>query len=68
MKDIINHKNKFQDYVLVSLVEEYKAMYSKSLPKLKDSGSFTVPCVIGGTHFDKALCDIGASVSLMPYS
>ena len=24
--------------------------------------------MIGGTHFDKALCDIGASVSLMPYS
>ena len=68
LKDIINHKNKLQDYGLVSLVEESKAMYSKSPPKLKDPGSFTVPCVIGGTHFDKALCDIGASVSLMPYS
>ena len=43
-------------------------MYSKSPPKLKDPGSFKVPCSIGGTHFDKALCDIGASVSLMPYS
>ena len=68
LKDIINHKNRLQDYGLVSLVEESKAMYSKSPPKLKDPGSFTVPCVIGGTHFDKALCDIGASVSLMPYS
>ena len=43
-------------------------MYCKSPPKLKDLGSFTVPCAIGGTHFDKALCDIGARVSLMPYS
>ena len=43
-------------------------MYSKSPPKLKNLGSFTVPCAIGGMHFDKALCDIGASVSLMPYS
>ena len=43
-------------------------MYSKSPPKLKDPGSFTVPCVIGGTHFDKVLCDIGARVSPMPYS
>ena len=68
LKDIINHKSKLEDYSLVSLVEESKAMYSKSPPKLKDPGSFTVPCVIGGTHFDKALCDIGASVSLMPYS
>ena len=68
LKDIISHKSKLEDYGLVSLVEESKAMYSKTPPKLKDLGSFTVPCVIGGTHFDKALCDIGASVSLMPYS
>eukprot|EP00257_Ricinus_communis_P014863 XP_015572643.1 uncharacterized protein LOC107260959 [Ricinus communis] len=68
LKDIISHKSKLEDYGLVSLIEESKAMYSKSLPKLKDPGSFTVPCAIGGTHFDKALCDIGASVSLMPYS
>ena len=68
LKDIINHKSKLEDYGLVSLVEESKAMYSKSPPKLIDPGSFTVPCVIGGTYFDKALCDISASVSLMPYS
>lgn len=67
LKDIINHKSKLEDYGLVSLVEESKAMYSKSPPKLKDPGSFTVPYSIGGTHFDKALFDIGASVSLMPY-
>ena len=54
LKDIINHKNKLQDYGLVSLVEDFKAMYSKSPPKLKDLGSFTVPCAIGGMHFDKA--------------
>ena len=55
LKDIISHKNKFKDYGLVSLVEESKAMYSKTPPKLKDPGSFTVPCAIGGTYFDKAL-------------
>ena len=67
LKYIISHKNKLGDYGLVSLVEESKAMYSKSPPKLKDPGCFTVTCVIGGTQFDRALCDIGASVSLMPY-
>ncbi|XP_015572730.2 uncharacterized protein LOC107260983 [Ricinus communis] len=68
LKDIISHKSKLEDYGLVSLIKESKAMYSKSPPKLKDLGSFIVPCAIGGTPFDKALCDIGASVSLMPYS
>ena len=67
LKDMISHKNKLEDYGLVSLVEETKAMYSKSLPKLKDPGCFIVPCVIGGTLFDRVLCDISASVSLMPY-
>ena len=57
LKDIISHKNKLGDYGLVSLVEESKAMYSKSPPKLKDPGCFIVPCVIGDTQFDRALCD-----------
>ena len=68
MKDIISHKSKLEDYGLVSLVDESKDMYSKSPLKLKDPGCFTTPYVIRDTHFDKALCDIGASISLMPYS
>ncbi|XP_050889221.1 uncharacterized protein LOC127094428 [Lathyrus oleraceus] len=37
-------------------------------PKLKDPGSFSIPCVIGKFVIDKALCDLGASISLMPLS
>ena len=37
-------------------------------PKLKDSGSFSIPCVIGKFIIDKALRDLGASISLMPLS
>jgi len=37
-------------------------------PKLKDIRSFSIPCVIGNYIIDKALCDLGASVSLMPMS
>ncbi|CAN6547181.1 unnamed protein product [Malus baccata var. baccata] len=36
-------------------------------PKLKDAGSFTIPCVIGGKKFRRTLCDLGASINLMPY-
>ncbi|XP_070020306.1 uncharacterized protein [Nicotiana sylvestris] len=32
------------------------------------SGSFTIPCTVGGAHFEKALCDSGASINLMPFS
>ncbi|XP_022889017.1 uncharacterized protein LOC111404442 [Olea europaea var. sylvestris] len=34
----------------------------------KDIGSFTIPCTIENSSFDKALCDLGASINLMPLS
>ncbi|KAL5558707.1 hypothetical protein UlMin_034918 [Ulmus minor] len=37
-------------------------------PKLKDPGSFTIPCTIGDFEFDKVLCDLGESINLMPLS
>ncbi|GJX95362.1 reverse transcriptase domain-containing protein [Tanacetum coccineum] len=37
-------------------------------PKEKDLGSFTLPCKINDMSFDKALADLGTSVSVMPYS
>ncbi|KAA3480390.1 Retrovirus-related Pol polyprotein from transposon opus [Gossypium australe] len=36
--------------------------------KLKDPGSFTIPMEIESIHFNKALCDLGASTTLMPLS
>ncbi|GJV62218.1 hypothetical protein Tco_1468318, partial [Tanacetum coccineum] len=37
-------------------------------PKEKYPGSFTLPCHINDICFEKALADLGASVSVMPYS
>ena len=37
-------------------------------PKEKDPGSFTLPCRINDICFEKALADLGASISVMPYS
>ena len=28
-------------------------------------GSFTIPCTIGNAIFERALCDLGASINLM---
>ncbi|KAG7556992.1 Retrotransposon gag domain [Arabidopsis suecica] len=36
--------------------------------KLEDPGSFTLPCSIRQSTFSNCLCDVGASVSLMPLS
>ncbi|GKD11542.1 reverse transcriptase domain-containing protein [Tanacetum coccineum] len=41
----------------------------KALPrKEKEPGSFTLPCFINNMCFNKALADLGASISVMPYS
>ena len=34
--------------------------------KTEDPGAFTIPCTVGSLHFTKALCDLGASINLMP--
>jgi len=36
--------------------------------KLDDPGSFTLPCSLGPLTFNRCLCDLGASVSLLPLS
>ncbi|GKA03652.1 reverse transcriptase domain-containing protein [Tanacetum coccineum] len=45
------------------------ALLLNKLPsKEKDLGSFTIPCKISNLHIDDALADLGASISLMPYT
>ncbi|XP_061356324.1 uncharacterized protein LOC133300754 [Gastrolobium bilobum] len=37
-------------------------------PKLRDPGSFNIPIAIGNTNVGRALCDLEASINLMPLS
>jgi len=32
-------------------------------PKLPDPGSFSIPCIVGKVEIERALCDLGASVT-----
>ncbi|XP_024022401.1 uncharacterized protein LOC112091893 [Morus notabilis] len=67
MKDILSDKRKLENFETVALTEEYSAIMQRKLPpKLKDLGSFTIPCTIGNSYFGKALCDLRASINLMP--
>ncbi|XP_060968412.1 uncharacterized protein LOC115710633 [Cannabis sativa] len=69
MKEVLAKKKKFGDYETVSLAEECSAIIQKKLlQKLKDPGSFLIPCEIGGLRFEKSLCDLGASINLMSLS
>ncbi|XP_071928165.1 uncharacterized protein [Coffea arabica] len=63
----MTRKRKLEDCETIALTEECSAIIQNKLPpKLKDPGSFSIPCTIGNVDFSKALCDLGASVSLIP--
>ena len=67
MKDIMSKKQRLEDYEMMKLIEKCSAILMKKLPqKLKDPESFTIPCISGNFPFENALCDIGASINLMP--
>ncbi|CAN6543412.1 unnamed protein product [Malus baccata var. baccata] len=69
LKELCTNKIRFNDQEIVALSDEVSAVLRRKLPpKLKDAGSFTIPCVIGGKEFGSGLCDLGASINLMPYS
>ena len=69
LKEIVSNKKKLEEYAIVALTEECSAVIQNKLPqKLKDLGSFTIPCSIGHVDIQKSLCDLGAGVNLMPSS
>ena len=60
-------KRKLEDYETIALAKECSTIIQNKLsPKLNDPRSFSIPCTIGNIEFSKALCDLGARVSLMP--
>ena len=69
LKEVIAKKRNIVDLETVHLTEECRAVIQSKLPaKLKDPGSVTLLCNLGGGHCEKALCDLGASINLMPLS
>jgi hypothetical protein len=50
----------------VKMFKECSAAIANGLEKQKDPGCPTIPCSVGSFNFEKALCDLGASVSVMP--
>ncbi|XP_061349526.1 uncharacterized protein LOC133294791, partial [Gastrolobium bilobum] len=67
MKDLLSRKRKLQECETVTLTEECSAITQKKLPpKLKDPGRFSIPCNIGNMEVKNVLCDLGASINVMP--
>ncbi|XP_057723637.1 uncharacterized protein LOC130939560 [Arachis stenosperma] len=62
----MTRKRNWGEKETVVLTEECSAIIQKKLSqKMKDPGSFQIPCIIGDINIEKPLCDLGASINLM---
>ncbi|GJS94743.1 DNA-directed DNA polymerase [Tanacetum coccineum] len=69
LKGLLTNKVRLEEACKIIMNERCSVVLLNKLPsKEKDPGSFTIPCDIGQLHIDNALADLGASISLMPYT
>ncbi|XP_021726859.1 uncharacterized protein LOC110694007 [Chenopodium quinoa] len=69
LKDILSGRRTCDVVETVNLTENCSEIILKKMPpKLKDPENFSISCDINKMQIDNVLSDLGASVSLMPYS
>nr|XP_025631759.1 uncharacterized protein LOC112726547 [Arachis hypogaea] len=69
LKGVISKETTLKEDETMVLTKECSALVQKKLPpKMPDLGSFFIPCIIGTITFEKALCDLGSSINLIPLS
>jgi hypothetical protein len=66
VRDILNNKRPLPTTKVIKLTEECSVAILNTSIKKKDLGCPTIDCSIRDQHFNNALCDLGASVSVMP--
>ncbi|XP_010536281.1 PREDICTED: uncharacterized protein LOC104811319 [Tarenaya hassleriana] len=66
LKDALVKKEKLEVEPVI-LIVECSVVLQQNLPaKMADLESFSIPCQLGSVAIPSALCDLGASVSLLP--
>ncbi|KAK1606779.1 hypothetical protein QYE76_030452 [Lolium multiflorum] len=67
LKDIVTNKRKIPNEEISTMLANYS--FNGKIPKkLGDPGIPTIPCSIKNNYVRTALCDLGAGVSVMPFS
>ncbi|XP_070050873.1 uncharacterized protein [Nicotiana tomentosiformis] len=67
MKDLVT-KKRSMNFKTIKVTHQESAIMHLMSPNLEDLGAFTIFCTIGSAEFAKSICDLGASINLMPYS
>lgn len=65
-KEVSQEREKLKEFETITLTEEFSVILQKKFPqKLKDPRSSIIPCIIGESTINNALCDLEASINLM---
>ncbi|GKA93449.1 reverse transcriptase domain-containing protein [Tanacetum coccineum] len=68
LKKLMSNKHKIEQIFAAFLSDEsFAILQNKVPPKLRDPGSFLIPCNFNKTFSCNALADLGASINLMLY-
>ena len=67
MKYIVTNKRKIPNEAITTMLADY-SFEGKRPEKRGDPGIPTIPCSINKNYVKYALCDLGAGVSVMPFS
>nr|GEW38856.1 hypothetical protein [Tanacetum cinerariifolium] len=69
LQELVSNKIQIEESSMVKLNAWCSAMLQNELPpKEKDPESFVLPCIITNTTVSNALADLGASISITPFS
>ena len=67
MKKILAKKRKLKKHKTIKLSKNCSViLHNKLPPKLENSKSFSISCIIENFTFDNVLCVLGVSINLMP--
>ena len=68
LNELLTNKRKLDKVSYVELNVVCSAIIQNKLAnKLKDPGSFTIPCLIGSLDVNNPLANLGASINVIPY-
>ena len=69
LKELCTNKRRLKGNEKVTFSKNVSVVIQKKMPcKCKDPITFTIPCKIGNTRFERAILDLGASINVIPYS
>ncbi|XP_070013033.1 uncharacterized protein [Nicotiana sylvestris] len=66
MKDLVTKKQSM-NFETIKVTYQVSVIVHSMAPKAEDPCAFMISCIIGSAKFVKALCDLRASINLLPY-